>query len=194
MKKQQLLTELLGTEEAERLAEAELAELFGVHRVTRSIFAVRDTRGRYGHPKLMAARELYAMAMKERLAEAPVFTNPGLVKDFLVARLSGLDSEIFAALWLTPKHSLIEFDELAVGTIDQALVHPREVVKRALEQSASAVVFCHNHPSGNENPSQSDLAMTNTLKASLAAIDVRVLDHVIVAGNQTTSMAERGLL
>lgn len=194
MEKQQLLAELLGQEEADLLAEADLAELFGIHRVTRSIFGVRDTRGGYGHQRLLAARKLYAMALEARMAEAPVFNSPGLARDFLVARLSGLDREIFAAIWLSTGHRLLAFEEMALGTIDQAHVYPREVVKRALSQEAAAVILCHNHPSGNEEPSRSDITLTNRLKEALALVEVRVLDHVIVAGNKTTSMAERGLL
>lgn len=191
--RQTLLAELLGQEEAARLAGTDLAVLFGINR-TRSIFGVRDNQGRYGHPKLLAARDLYALALEEGLAETPAFNNPRLVQDFLVARLSGLDREIFATVWLTNRHRLIEFEEIAHGTIDQAQVHPREVVKRALEQGAAAVVLCHNHPSGGVEPSASDATLTRHLKAALDLVGVRVLDHVIVAGNKTVSMAEKGLI
>lgn len=191
--RQTLLAELLGPEEAARLAGTDLAALFGLHR-TRNSFGIRDNPGRYGHPKLLAARDLYTLAMAERMAEAPVFSSPRLVQDFLVARLSGLDREVFAALWLTNRHHLIEFEELAFGTIDQAQVHSREVVKRALEQGAAAVVLCHNHPSGCPDPSTSDEVLTRHLKAAFDLIGVRVLDHVVVAGNKTVSMAEKGLI
>jgi DNA repair protein RadC len=194
MEKQHLLAEILGPEEASRLADADLSELFGIRRAARSTFAVGEQAAGYGHARLMAARKLYAMALEESMSDARVFDNPRAVKEFLVAKLSGLDREICAALWLSTKHNLIAFEELAHGTIDHAQVYPREVVKRALEQGAAAVILCHNHPSGNEEPSRSDATLTNRLKEALALVEVRVLDHVIVAGNKTTSMAEKGVL
>ena len=101
---------------------------------------------------------------------------------------------MFAVLFLDTRHRLIEYAEMFQGTIDSAEVHPREVVKAALRHNAAAVIVSHNHPSGNPEPSAADQALTQRLREALGLVDVRVLDHVIVAGNATASFAERGLI
>jgi len=120
--------------------------------------------------------------------------NPDAVRSYLRLRLTTHMAEVFAVLFMDNRHRLIEYREMFFGTIDGASVHPREVVRAALELNAAAVTFAHNHPSGVAEPSQSDLRITERLKDSLALIDVRVLDHMIVGETSVTSMAERGLI
>ena len=123
-----------------------------------------------------------------------LLTSPERVKEYLCAKLGGAESEVFAVLFLDTQHRLIEYAEMFQGTIDSAEVHPREVVKAALRHNAAAVIVSHNHPSGNPEPSAADQALTQRLREALGLVDVRVLDHVIVAGNATASFAERGLI
>ena len=123
----------------------------------------------------------------------PVLTSPKRTRDFLKLRLGALEYELFSVLFLDKRNRLIEFVELFRGTIDGAQVHPREVVKEALNRNAAAVIFCHAHPSGVASPSQADELITQRLKEALALIDIRVLDHIII-GETITSFAELGLL
>ncbi len=123
-----------------------------------------------------------------------VFASPTNVRSYCQLRLGGLNHEVFAVLFLNVQNSLIEYREMFRGTLTQTSVYPREVVKEALELNAAGVVLVHNHPSGNTQPSRADEAMTQTLKAALALIDVRVLDHIIVTANGSLSMAEKGLI
>ncbi len=122
------------------------------------------------------------------------FTSPAAVKEYLCAKLAGFEHEVFAVLFLDTHHRLIEYAEMFRGTIDGASVYPRELVKEALRHNAAAVIISHNHPSGNPEPSQADKVLTQRLNEALRLVDVRVLDHVIVAGNSTASFAERGLI
>lgn len=123
--------------------------------------------------------------------------NPVDAVNYLRLQLAGFEREVFGCLWLTNQHQALKFEELSRGTVDSASVYPREVVKAALKVNAAAVIFCHNHPSGDVEPSQSDIVLTRRLKAALEMVDVRVLDHVIVGGSKELahlSMASRGLL
>jgi hypothetical protein len=113
---------------------------------------------------------------------------------YLRVKLAGYDYEVFSLLLLDTRHRLIEFVELFRGTIDGASVLPREVVRETLRVNAAAAIFAHNHPSGNPEPSQADELTTSRLKDALALIDVRTLDHIIIAGDKTTSLAESALL
>jgi DNA repair protein RadC len=117
-----------------------------------------------------------------------------VVRDFLRVKLGALEHEVFAVLMLDVQNRLIEYVELFRGTVSQASVYPREVVKESLARNAAALVLVHNHPSGVAEPSRADEHLTQTLKAALALVDVRVLDHLIVAGSDVLSFAERGLL
>lgn len=124
-------------------------------------------------------------------------TNPNLVRDYLILHLAQFEEEHFSLVLLDSQHRVIGFENIFRGTIDGASVYPREVVKIALAHNAAAVIFAHNHPSGNPEPSNADLVLTGRLKESLALIDVHVLDHIIVGGcsqTLTVSFAERGLL
>ena len=123
-----------------------------------------------------------------------VVTQPSDAAAYLKLQFAGLEHESFRVMFLDSQHSLIALKELFRGTIDGASVYPREVVKATLQFNAAAVIFTHNHPSGICEPSQADRAITKRLVEALSLIDVRVLDHIVVGGNQTCSFAERGLL
>ena len=123
-----------------------------------------------------------------------IFDSPKATKDFCCLKIGSLPHEVFGVLFLDSQHGLISFDEMFRGTLNQTSVYPREVVKAALMQSAAAVIFTHNHPSGAVQPSRADEALTHTLKAALKLVDVQVLDHIIVSGDQSLSMAEKGLI
>jgi DNA repair protein RadC len=120
------------------------------------------------------------------------FTGPGSVASYLTLQLGQLEHEEFGVLWLTQQHQLTADERMFRGTLTQASVFPREVAKAGLAQNAGAAVFYHNHPSGEPEPSQADIHLTRGLKDALAMFDIRVLDHIIVAGNRTVSLAERG--
>jgi DNA repair protein RadC len=131
----------------------------------------------------------------KRIKAAPIsLSNPGEVRQYLTLAYANEDREVFSVLWLDAKNCLIEFEPLSFGTLTQASVYPREVARAALRQNAAAVILAHNHPSGNSEPSNADRTLTAQLKTTLALVDVRVLDHLIVAGNKTLSFVERGLL
>ncbi|MCR8956745.1 DNA repair protein RadC [Variovorax sp. S2] len=144
--------------------------------------------------ELIAVLELARRAMAERLKERAVFDSPGAVKEYLQMHIGSRPYEVFAVLFLDAQHRLIVLEELFRGTLAQTSVYPREVVMRALHHNAAAVVLSHNHPSGSIEPSRADESLTQTLRAALSLIDVRVLDHVIVSAGQSFSMAEKGLL
>jgi DNA repair protein RadC len=139
------------------------------------------------------ARALRVME-KSLVVRDVVFESPALVRQYLALRLFNLEAEVFMVLLLDAQNRLIEARELFRGTVSQTVVYPREVVKAALLANASAVIFAHNHPSGMPDPSQADKMLTDALRSALTTVDVRVLDHIIVAGPKTTSFAERGWL
>lgn len=120
--------------------------------------------------------------------------SPETVKAYLTLHLAELEHEMFCCLWLDAQNRMIDFEEMFRGTVTQTSVYPREIVKAALKLNAAAVIFAHNHPSGMAEPSRADEALTQNLKTVLALIEVRVLDHIIVAGTSTVSFAERGLI
>ena len=144
--------------------------------------------------ELLAVLELARRALAQQLQERPALDSPQAVRTYLQLHLAHKGHEVFGALFLDSQHRLIAFEELFRGTLTQTSVYPREVVLHALQHQASALVLAHNHPSGNVTPSSADQALTHTLRAALALIDVRVLDHVIVAPGAALSMAEQGLL
>ena len=141
-----------------------------------------------------AAIELARRALQEKMKENAALTSPGEVRDYLRLALSRREEEAFVCIWLDAQHRVIEIQEAFAGTLTQTSVYPREIVKAALARNAAAVIFAHNHPSGVAQPSQADELLTRNLKEALALVDVKVLDHFIVAGNQAISFAERGLL
>ena len=146
--------------------------------------------------KLKAATELVRRSLAEAMAHRDALASPEAVRSYLRVTLAKRDHEVFMVLFMDAQNRVIESEEMFRGTLTQTSVYPREVVKRALELNAAAVILSHNHPSGVAEPSRADEALTQTLRAALALVDVRVLDHFIVAGNGNTilSMAERGLL
>ena len=144
--------------------------------------------------ELVAVLELSRRALAEQLREREVFGTPDAVKHYLQLHLAQRPHEVFAVLFLDSQNKLIALEEMFRGTLTQTSVYPREVVLRALHHHAAAVVLAHNHPSGTVQPSRADESLTQTLKAALALVDVRVLDHVIVAPGQALSMAEKGLI
>jgi DNA repair protein RadC len=141
-----------------------------------------------------AAIELARRAMAEDLKERNALTSPGAVRDYLRVALGHRPHEVFVCIWLDAQHKVIGIEDAFKGTLTQTSVYPREIVKRALVRNAAAVIFAHNHPSGVAQPSQADELLTRNLKEALALVEVKVLDHFIVAGNQAISFAERGLL
>ncbi|MBC7717019.1 MAG: DNA repair protein RadC [Pseudorhodobacter sp.] len=144
--------------------------------------------------EIVAVMELARRSLKRELTQRPVFDSPTRVKDFLQMQLGGHEREVFAVMFLDAQHQLVLMEEMFSGTLTQTAVHPREIVKRAVEVNAAAVVLAHNHPSGVAEPSRADEHLTQTLIAALKLIDVKVLDHMVVGRSQVVSFAERGLL
>jgi DNA repair protein RadC len=144
--------------------------------------------------ELQAVVEIGRRQLSETLHAGPCLASPRTTRDFLATRLRDLEHEVFCVLYLDKRHRLIQFEELFRGTIDGASVHPREVVKLALQKNSAAVIIAHNHPSGVAEPSQADELITQRVKAALALVDIRLLDHIIIGDGVTVSFAERGLI
>lgn len=155
---------------------------------------IKGLGGAAKRAELLAVLELARRALAEQLKTRPVLNSAAAVTQYIQLHLASKAHEVFAVLFLDSQHRLIALEELFRGTLSQTSVYPREVVLRALHHHAGAVVLAHNHPSGSVEPSRADESLTQTLKAALALVDVRVLDHVIVAQGQSLSMAERGLV
>jgi DNA repair protein RadC len=179
----QLLSILVGEKTAQKLLNGGLASLL-----------VGKADELDLHPKIEAARELVVRALKEELRGGSALSSPVAVRDYLRLLLSRKEHEVFVVVFLDAQHRVIETEELFRGTLTQTSVYPREVVKASLRWNAAAVIFAHNHPSGVAQPSQADELLTRQLKEALALVDVKVLDHFIIAGNAGISFAERGLL
>lgn len=150
--------------------------------------------GQAKYVQLQAVMEMSRRALQEEMQAGDALNSPRAVRDYLRLLLRGRPQEVFVMLFLDAQHRVIASEELFHGTLTQTSVYPREVVKRALHHNAAAVLFAHNHPSGVAEPSHSDELLTVALKQSLALVDVRVLDHFIVAGAGSLSFAEKGLL
>ncbi|MBP9714049.1 MAG: DNA repair protein RadC [Sterolibacterium sp.] len=158
-------------------------------------FAAIAGMGPAKYAQLQAVMEMARRALKEDLHRHDLLATPGAVRDWLRLNLAHRPHEVFVVLWLDAQNQLIASEELFRGTLTQANVYPREVVKQALHHNAAAAIFAHNHPSGVAEASRADELLTNTLKQALSLIEVRLLDHFIVAGHATPlSFAERGLL
>lgn len=155
---------------------------------------VRDATGSYrpatGDEVLKAANHV----ISRRIRRGSALTSPDAVRDYLRTKLASLEHEVFVTLLLDSQHRLIHYLELFRGTLAQTSVYPREVVKVALAHNAAAMILAHNHPSGVAEPSRADELLTQALKQALTLVDVRVLDHFVVAGADIVSFAERGLL
>ena len=141
-----------------------------------------------------AAMELARRSLRDELRSVSALTSPGAVRDYLRLAIADREHEVFVCLWLDAQHRVLACEELFRGSLTQTSVYPREIVKAGLKANAAAVIFAHNHPSGVAQPSQADELLTRNLKEALSLVDVKVLDHFIVAGRQTLSFAERGLL
>ncbi len=160
----------------------------------RTRFCAEPGLGPARFAELQAAIEISRRQLKEALRNGPSLSSPRATRDFLVARLRNLEHEVFCCLYLDNRHRLIHFEELFRGTIDGASVHPREVVKRALQWNSAALIVAHNHPSGIAEPSQADELITRRIRDALGLVDIRLLDHVIVGDGASVSLAERGVL
>lgn len=144
--------------------------------------------------QIRATLELTDRYLQSVFDRGDAITDPGITRRFLKFKLGHYAREVFAVMFLDNQHRLISYEELFFGTIDGASVHPREVIIRALENNAAAVILAHNHPSGVAEPSQADQRITDRLISALQLVDVRVLDHMIVGEGEVLSFAERGLL
>jgi len=146
------------------------------------------------YTQLQAIFEMSQRALAEEMQARDVLSSPQQVRDYLCLKLGSLAREVFVVLFLDAQNRVLAQEEMFSGTLTQTSVYPREVVKRALHHNAASLIFAHNHPSGVAEQSRTDELLTTALKQALALVDVRVLDHFIVAGNTTLSFAERGLL
>ncbi|MEH3087086.1 MAG: DNA repair protein RadC [Xylophilus ampelinus] len=177
----------------------ELLDAFGgiaglLHATADDLKRIKGLGGSAKRAEIVAVMELARRALAQQLRERQVFENPEAVQHYLRLHLGARGHEVFAVLFLDGHHRLLAMEEMFRGTLDQASVYPREVVVRALHHHAAAVVLAHNHPSGTVRPSQADIALTRTLRSALGLVDVRVLDHVIVAAGASLSMASEGLV
>jgi DNA repair protein RadC len=160
----------------------------------RGLFQLISGLGDAKYAQVQAVLEMSRRALRETLDRGPALSSPQAVRDYLRLKLQGRAHEVFAAVFLDAQNRVLEVEELFRGTLTQTSVFPREIVKRALHYNAAAVIFAHNHPSGVAEPSRADEALTQTLKHTLALVDVKVLDHFVVGGDSAMSLAERGLI
>jgi DNA repair protein RadC len=176
----------------------ELLQKFGGLRpllaADRKEFCAMPGLGDAKYCQLQAVLEMAHRHLGESLTQGDVLTSPEATRHYLHSRLQPYPHEVFACLFLDNRHRVLAFEELFQGTIDGASVYPREVLRRCLHHNAAAVIFAHNHPSGIAEPSHADERITLKLKEALALVDIRVLDHIIIGGGCSVSLAERGLL
>lgn len=156
-------------------------------------FCAERGLGAAKYAQLQAVIEMSRRYFAEQAEAVDALCSPQAVHEYLISQLKDLDNEVFAVLYLDSQHRVLKYETIFWGTVDKAAVYPRVVVKKVMDSRAVAVIFAHNHPSGESYPSDSDIAITDKLKRALALIDVRVVDHIII-GNELTSFAELGLL
>lgn len=173
---------------------ARFASLNGIFNASAAQIAEVHGMGSSKYVQLQAILEMSRRALSEQLRQRDALSSPQLVREYLCLKLGAEPREQFMVLFLDAQNRVIRHEVMFTGTLTQTSVYPREVVKRALELNAAALILAHNHPSGVAEPSQADQLLTTALKQALALVDMRVLDHFIVAGNTTMSFAERGLL
>ena len=197
----ELLAAVLGSRETAATllwqAGGSLFSMLNEDRQTDADLCCAEGAGTYaGDPiiKLLAAREIAARAVAEELRGRDCLGSPAAVRDLLKHRLAGLQHEVFVCLQLDNQNRMIAYEELFRGTLTQTSVYPREVVKSCLRVNAASVIFAHNHPSGIAEPSRADELLTRALREALALVDVKVLEHFIVAGSSTVSFVESGRL
>ena len=155
---------------------------------------VRDVDGQYRPARAEEVLTQARRVLSQRVRRGATMSSPQAVKDHLRLEIGNLEHEVFCLLFLDAQHRIIALKQMFRGTVSQTSVYPREVVKAALAANAGSAIFAHNHPSGVSEPSRADELLTRELKAALALVDVKVLDHFIVAGAESLSFAERGLL
>jgi DNA repair protein RadC len=155
---------------------------------------VREVCGTYRAATPEELMQAAAAQLGESLNRRLPMSKPQAAIDYIVARLATSNVEVFGAMFLDTQMRMIAFEEMFRGTLTQTSVYPREVVKAAVRNEAYAIVIAHNHPSGSSQPSQADIALTRRLKESVGLVDVRLVDHIIVAAGQGHSMAQRGLV
>lgn len=178
-----LLAKLIGVSESRKLYRGSL----------QSLFTSSPDSGK-PHETCAVARELVLRLLQEDLQRGDALSSPAAVRNYLRLLLTQREHEVFITIFLDAQHRVIASEEMFRGTLTQTSVYPREVLKAALRHNAAAVIFAHNHPSGVTEPSRADQMLTDALKQALSLVDVRVLDHFIIAGADTLSMAERGLV
>lgn len=159
-----------------------------------SSLLVRDVAGDYRPAKADEVLQAALRVLAGQMYGSEALTSPQVVRDFLRIKLGTLEHEVFAIIHLDAQNRIIDYVEMFRGTVSQTSVYPREVVKESLARNSAALILVHNHPSGVAEPSRADEMLTQTLKSALALVDVRVLDHLVVAGASILSFAERGLL
>ena len=157
-------------------------------------FCAQSGLGLARFAQMQAVLEISRRQLTESLRAGPSLSTPRATQDFLFSQIRDLEHEVFCCIYLDNRHRLIHFAELFRGTIDGASVHPREIVKQALQQNCAAVIVAHNHPSGIAEPSRADELITLKIKEALALVDIRLLDHIVVGDGVAVSLAERGLL
>lgn len=172
----------------------QFGSLNGIFYATRDALTAVHGMGDSKYVQVQAIFEMARRALSEQMRQRDALTSPQQVRDYLCLKLGGMTREVFVVLFLDAQNRVMAQEEMFAGTLTQTSVYPREVVKRALHHNSAAVIFAHNHPSGVAEPSRADELLTKALKDALALVDVRVLDHFVVAGNAALSFAERGLL
>jgi len=158
-------------------------------------FKADESTGLYAVDELLSQQAILKMAnylARQKLKKGEALNAPALTYAYLQTRLQTLEHEVFATIWLDQQHRVIKYEEVFRGTVNQASVYPRELVKSAMKRNAAAVILVHNHPSGNPKPSESDKAITQQIKQALALVEVRVLDHIVVGREGYVSLAESG--
>jgi len=158
---------------------------------------IADNNGKYKATRALTEKQIFSAAkaiLKKQFIKGQSITNPNMVKKHLMLQYANYEHEVFICIFLDNQHRIIKEVEMFRGTIDGASVYPREVVKKALELNAAAVIFSHNHPSGIPDPSQADKNITEKLQSALGLIEIRVLDHFIIGGVCLYSFSEHGLI
>jgi DNA repair protein RadC len=192
---------LIGDDYKKEMSEKQLIELFGYVRPSQDVSnSVQEAMPVYSipeiHPTLAIAKELISRCMIQKInTEKDVLvTSCAEIKTFLTGKLSHLEHEVFLVLFLDNKHKILAQEIMFRGTISFCSVEPREIVKASLKYNAASVMFAHNHPSGNNEPSSADIGLTKKLTTALGTVDIKVLDHIIVANNEAISLMEKGLM
>lgn len=162
---------------------------------SKQIFKCTEKEGYYITNQEVSEQDILSFAqsiIENKFKRGTIITSPRDSADYLKSKIGHLEHEVFAAIFLDTKHQIIAFEELFQGTIDSASVYPREIAKRALHHNAAAIIFTHNHPSGNTEPSMADISLTTRLVSAMELLGIKALDHIIVAGNNSQSLAEMG--